>query len=52
METNQNTVSEHRIPLSAMCRPHAEELAIDSLGGWRGSYGFLEEARADLKFEM
>lgn len=45
------SMSEHRIPLSAMCRPHKEEGMIDYVGRKRGSYGFLQKVIADLEFE-
>lgn len=50
-ETNQNVVSEHKIPLSATYRSHTEGGVIDYRGGRRDRYGFLEEAIADLKLE-
>ena len=42
METDQNTVLVHRIPLSVMCRSYTEEGVIDYIEGKRGRYGFLE----------
>lgn len=50
MKTDQNTVSENQIPLSATCRFHTEGV-INYRGGKRSRYGFLEEVIADFESE-